>query len=148
MRLSKAVKIIIGLLTAWVVITPFIFFGLWFFFVFSVGSMENSSQLNPYLNPAFFSAFFIPFLLVICTSFLQIGLQAFYLVHIILNKSGGDVLRSVLGVGVLILAVIALPVYYFIFILPENPPQWALAVRTDQPAGPGSVNNPPSTPQP
>ncbi len=146
MWLSKPVKIIIGLLTALVVISPFLYMGIWFFFVFGLATVANPAQVNPNIYPILFPVFFIPFFLIMCTGFLQLGLQAFYIVHIILNKSGGDVIRAVLGIGLFILAIIAMPVYYFIFILPDHPPHWALAASPGQPVGPALTNNPPSTP--
>ncbi len=148
MRLSKPLKIIIGLLTAWVVIAPFLYVGLWFIFVFGMASVDSSRQLNPNLYPAVSLAFFIPFIVVMCSSILQLGLQAFYLIHIILNKTGGDVIRVVLGVGIFMLGFIAMPVYYFTFILPDNPPQWALAPNVARPADQSSQVPPPSMPNP
>jgi hypothetical protein len=139
MRLSKPVKIIIGLLTAWVVISPFLYFGVWFFFIFGIATVNNQVQNNPAFLPAIF---FPVFFLVTCSSIMQIGLQAFYIGHIILNKTGGDVTRVVLGVGIFLFAIIALPVYYFIYIFPDNPPQWALATHSDQPVGVTPTNTP------
>ncbi len=127
MKLSKPAKIIIGLVTAWVMVTQFLFFGILFLFILGLATGNNPAQVNPNVFPAYLPAYFSPFFLVLCSSFLQIGLQAFYIIHVILNKSGGDVIRSVLAVGIFIFAIIAMPVYYFIFILPDNPPQWALA---------------------
>ncbi len=146
MKLNKPLKIIIGLLTAWVVIAPFLYIAIWFTFVFGMASFENQARVNPNLFPAFTAAFFIPFILIMCSSIVQLGLQAFYIVHIILNKTGGDVIRAVLGVGMFILAIIAMPVYYFVFILPENPPQWALAASPSQPVGSPPVAPPPNMP--
>ena len=119
-------KVILGLVTAWFVISPFVFFFSWFGFIFSAASQAN-------YNPDEFSSFpllFIPvFFLIFCSGFLNIGLLAFYFVHVILNKTAGDVIRVVLGLGFIFMPIVALPVYYFIFILSENPPQWALATQ-------------------
>jgi hypothetical protein len=71
-----------------------------------------------------------------CSSFLQLGLTAFYLAHVILNKTGNDILRVVLGIFVFIFPYVAMPVYYFIYILPEYTPQWALAVSAGQMVAP------------
>ncbi len=148
MKLSKPLKIIIGLLTAWVVVAPFLYMAIWFFFIFGVSSFENPAQVNTNFYPAISAAFFIPFVLIMCSSILQLGLQGFYIIHVILNKTGGDVIRAVLGVGMFILAIIALPVYYFIFILPDNPPQWALAANPSQPVSSPPLAPPPSMPNP
>lgn len=144
MKISMPVKIIVGLLTAWVVITPFIFIGGWFFFVFSMAATQSSGQQNPDVIPVFF----VPFIfLIICTSVLHICLQAFYLVHLILNKSGSDVVRAILGVGIIVLPFLAMAVYYFVYILPDNPPQWALTTNLSQAPPTGHMDSPnsPST---
>ncbi len=143
MKISQPVKIIIGLLTAWVVLTPILFVGAWFFFVFSLAETQSQSQLNPTILPVFF----IPFIfLIILTSLLHVALQAFYLVHIILNRTGEDVVRVLFGVGMIFLAILAMPVYYFVFILPKNPPQWALATKTAQAASSGDGDTHPPSP--
>ncbi len=143
MRLSKPIKIIIGLLTAWVMIYPFFFIGIWFYSIFSMSTMDY--QYLPDFST--FSTTFLPiFFVVMCSSFLQLGLQAFYIVHIIINKTGGDVLRAVLGVGMFLLAILAMPVYYFIFILPDNPPQWALASSIGQGISPNPSGSNPNQP--
>jgi hypothetical protein len=46
--------------------------------------------------------------------------------HIIKNKNGLDVLRIILGIGCFYLPYLALPVYYFNYIWPDNYPDWAL----------------------
>jgi hypothetical protein len=49
----------------------------------------------------------------------------------------------VLGISVYIFPYIALPVYYFLYILPENPPKWALAgIPTQIVAAEPSTTNP------
>ncbi len=131
MKISKPVKIIIGLLTAWVVITPILAFGAWFFFIFSIAASPSTSQLNPNTS----SLVIFPIIaVIICTSLLNIIMQAFYLVHIILNKTGTDLYRAIFGVGMIFIAILAMPVYYFIYVLPDNPPQWAL-IQNPLPAG-------------
>lgn len=123
MKISIPAKIILGILTTWIVISPFLLFGLWFFFIFSfAATAENQAQPSP---NAFVAFFFPIFGLILLTGLIHIGLQIFYLVHIILNKAGNDVVRIILGVGLFIFSVIAMPIYYFVYILPENPPQWA-----------------------
>jgi cytochrome c biogenesis protein CcdA len=124
MKLSNAVKIIIGILSAWEVLSPVFLVLSWFFFFFSLSVSETqgnpSSDALPFL--------FIPLLfLATCSSFLFIGLHSFYIIHIILNKTGTDLLRAIFGIGLVIFPFLAIPFYYFIYILPENPPNWALA---------------------
>jgi len=122
MKINMPMKIILGILTAWVVIYPIIFFLAWIVMVFSFASQANQNTSEPNgLALLVFPVFFI----IICSAFLQIGLEIFYIVHIILNKVGGDFLRALLGVGLVFFPFIAMPVYYFIYILPEIPPKWA-----------------------
>jgi hypothetical protein len=64
------------------------------------------------------------------------GLQVFYLIHVIKNNQALEVLRITLGVGSFYFPFIAMPAYYLIFIWPEQPPSWALApikpITTDE----------------
>ena len=128
MRLSKLAKIIVGLLTAWEVILPVTFVIAWFLFIIAVSvsgdTIPDQAQLPDYFLPIF--------LVLICSIFPLIGLRAFYLVHIILNKSGSATWRAILGVGLFLFPLLAIPAYYFIYILPENPPQWSLESRPAQ----------------
>ncbi len=129
MRISKPIKILIGLLTAWIFIYPFLFFFAWLFFVFGIASASNSTNSGYGFIPIIaFPIFFI----LVCSAFIQLGLQLFYFIHIILNKSGNDVVRVVFAIGMFLLQFIAMPIYYFVYILPENPPAWALAPSPGQ----------------
>ena len=64
--------------------------------------------------------------IMMLSSFIQMGVSIFYLIHVILNKEGSDTLRILLGVGVFFLQYIAMPFYYFVYIWPETPPEWAI----------------------
>src|SRR4030042_5909421 len=143
MRLRKYIKIIIGLLTAYVMVSPFIYFGIWFYAIFSMNTMDY----NYFPDVSTFSTAILPiFFLIMCSAFLQIGLQAFYIAHIILNKAGGDIIRVVLGIGIFLFAILAMPVYFFIYILPDNPPTWALASYTGQVKSPNPIGPNPIQP--
>jgi hypothetical protein len=123
MRMNIVVKIIIGLLTAWVVIYPFLFIFAWFFFVFTAG---NEEFVNSQVDPAMLGLFLLGFFIMIFSAFLQLIIKGFYIAHIILNKDGTDILRVLSGLGVFFLSWIAMPVYYFVYILPKAPPGWAV----------------------
>lgn len=130
MRMSKPIKILLGLLTAWTSLLPLIFIAVWFStMLLMIGSVEYLTAPENLVVPVIF---FPTVILIMCSSFLQIGLTAFYLAHVILNKTGNDILRVVLGIFVFIFPYIAMPVYFFIYILPEYPPQWALSVSSEQ----------------
>lgn len=96
-QMNNALKIIIGLLTAWVVIFPFLAFLAYFGFIFSL--ISQASQ-NSYYEPAFPPVFLLIMIFIMCSGFLQVFLQGFYIVHNIVNKTGSDVLRAVLGLGI------------------------------------------------
>jgi hypothetical protein len=145
MQISKPVKIIIGLFTAWIILSPFLFLGAWLIFVISLAVTPGQSQPNPnvlawLILPGIF--------LIICTSILHLGLQAFYLVHIILNNAGVEVVRVILGLGMILLPYLAMPVYYFIYILPDRPPAWALGTNAEQNVSTHPIDTPSSSANP
>jgi hypothetical protein len=127
MKISKPWKILIGLVTLWVAIYPLLFLAGWFLMVFSMaGTIAYTEQLANESFPAFMIPFFCIFPIHILTIFLQIGLSAFYLFHVIKNKTGQEVIRVILGMGNFYMPFLAMPIYFFIFIWPETPPEWAL----------------------
>jgi len=120
MRLNKFWKTIIGLGTAWVVIWPLLMFLGWMTFIaIAIASSENKNLSDDVLIP---TIFFPLLFMIMCSSFIQLGLTIFYLVHVILNKTANDGLRVIFGILIFLFSFIAMPIYYFIFILPENPP--------------------------
>ena len=127
MKLNRTWKIIIGLASLWVICYPFVFVAFMFAMVgsiaFAAGTRNepSSSAMLP-----FFSFFFIVFPLIFLSSFLQLGLSGFYLAHIIKNKTANDVLRIIFGVGAFYMPFLAMPFYYFVYIWPASPPEWAL----------------------
>mgnify|MGYP006921588839 CR=1 FL=1 len=124
MKLNKVWKVIIGLVSLWVVLYPLIVvIGVFAMIPFMAITEGNSS---PESIPFAFSGFAFAMGLMMLTSFAQMATSAFYLVHIILNKDGTDWLRALLGVGAFYLPYLALPFYYFVYILPKTPPEWAL----------------------
>jgi len=88
----------------------------------------NGNEPSPTLMYPFLSFFFIIFPLILLSSFLQLGLSGFYLAHVIKNKTASDVLRIVFGIGVFYMPFIAMPLYYFVYIWPDSPPEWALEI--------------------
>jgi hypothetical protein len=146
MKLSKFWKVIIGIVTAWEVLAPLLFVATWFAMVAMIATAANNNQ---YPEETVIPAFFIPFVfLIICNSFLQLGLKIFYLAHVILNRAGNDGLRVMFGILIFLFSFIAMPVYYFIYILPENPPSWALTSKTAQPSSTSPSEWKPIDPEP
>ena len=118
MKLSKTLKVIVGIITAITTLWPFVLPKVWVLFLFvSLASLDvQSSQ-----SFAILFALFLIVPLMVVVSFVQIALPAFYWSHIILNKSAPDATRIMFGIGVFILPWVALPLYYFVHVLPEKP---------------------------
>jgi hypothetical protein len=57
---------------------------------------------------------------------LNIVLVVFYLSHIITNQSAPGAVRVGFAVSLLIIPFVAMTAYWFIYVLPEKPPTWAL----------------------
>lgn len=129
MKLNKTWKIVVGIASLWVVLYPFLMVGFMFIvFIPTVMAMEGA---GPDVPPTPFIAGFMFFwFLIMCSSFLQMGISVFYLVHIIKNKTGSDLLRILSGVGAFFMPYFALPFYYFVFIWPDETPEWALEKPT------------------
>jgi hypothetical protein len=126
MNLSRPVKIIIGIATLWYVLYPIVFIGGMFL---SMGLMpflarSNYSSDGPFMMFPFFSVIFP---LHFCTIFLGLGLMAFYLVHVIKNTGGDETVRIILGIGSFFMSFIAMPIYYYLYIWLDTPPEWAAA---------------------
>jgi len=123
MKLVKSWKIIIGVLTAWVVLYPFLIMLFVFPFFFFIATLDSRSAEIPI---DFLAFFFIFFFFAMITAFLQMGMSIFYLVLVIKNRDVSDILSIVLGAGVFYLSFFAMPVAYFVFVWPESTPAWAL----------------------
>jgi hypothetical protein len=124
--MKTALKVILGLVTTSVVICPFMAIALWFWFLTSYQNQILQSMRYPGTLPTYAPWIFGFPLLFFLSIGLLVVLQGFYIVHNIVNKVGSDVIRAILGLGTFFLPVIALPIYYCIYILPKTPPVWAL----------------------
>jgi hypothetical protein len=127
MRLSKPVKILVGLASVWIVIFPILFMALWVIGVFGI-EMSARGSYNSAPSPLFGLCFLAIFPLQCLYIFLQIGTSAFYLVHVIKNDTAIEVVRVILGVGVFYMPFLAMPIYFLIYIWPDETPQWARRV--------------------
>ena len=126
MTLNRTAKILVGLGTAIVVLFPFLMAALIIMPAFMM-PMMGGREPDPAIFPVFFSVFFLIFPLMFLFIFLQIGLMVFYIIHIIKNNAASELFRILSGVGLYIMPYLAMPFYYFVYILPETPPDWALA---------------------
>ena len=127
MKLNKTWKVVIGLLTGWVFVYPFLFIILWFAFMGSFFMATDPSFMSDEAVFSLMKPFFYIMPILILSSFVQMGLTIFYLIQIITNKEGTDTMRILIGIGLFVMPYIAMPLYYFVYILPETPPEWALA---------------------
>jgi len=124
MNISKPVKILIGFLTAFTVLYPFLIMPI-FMMIFMVGSGF------PFFNPQSVPVpsgikFMIPFIIVfypllMCFSVVQLGLQILYIAHIIKNKALTDTFRILFTIGTFMLSYVAMPIYFIVYLWRDNP---------------------------
>ena len=130
MKLSKPVKVLIGLATAWTVIYPLLFLAVWLLMAFgiflsaSLPATEAGKVSPPTMLP--FGLFFGIFPVHCLTILLNFALIPFYLIHVIKNTAASETVRIILGVGIFFMGFVAMPVYYYLYIWREQPPEWAL----------------------
>ena len=130
MALSKPVKILVGIGTFWytlylllTLIGILILFGIVFVSLMQGG--EAIFKLRALLTQILSLEIMLP--IHFCSLFLEVGLLIFYLVHTIKNTKASDSIRIVLGLGHLFLPFVAMPMYYYLYIWHEDPPEWAAA---------------------
>ena len=130
MKLNKPVRIIVGLSTLMYALYPFLFFGVWLFMVFGIIATSATSSGPSHDMPVFF---IIPFMLMFplqfCFFFLHIGLNVFYLIHIIKATDASETVRIILAIGNFIFPFLSMPIYYYLYIWSANPPAWALTPK-------------------
>lgn len=124
MKLSQPLKILVGIATLWVVIYPLAMFVTWLMLM-ALAPLTGGRGDTP--GPLFFFIFMIFMLIAVGGSWFRLALQLFYLSHIILNRAGNDTARVLLGIGCVVLPLVALPFIYFLYVLPQRPPEWALS---------------------
>jgi hypothetical protein len=130
MTISKPVKLLLGISTIWYAIYLLltitglaILFG--YVFVALLTGGESIADLRALLLQILSLEIMLP--IHFCSLFLEVGLLIFYLVHTIKNTKASDSMRIVLGLGHLFLPFVAMPIYYYLYIWRDNPPEWASA---------------------
>ena len=118
MKVSKSVKWIIGIATAWSVLNPIVFIALvfvlpWDLIVHDASVFMNSTLVKIALG------------LLGLTIVNQLALMVFYLIHVVKNSAAEESVRIVLGLGFFFMTVVAMPVYYYLYVWRETPPEWA-----------------------
>jgi hypothetical protein len=121
MQISRGFKILIGIGTLLVAAYPLLFIAFAFVPIFMAAMADSQG-----LDPGFAAVFFLIFPLMFLIMFAQLGLMIFYIVHIVKNREGSEVLRILCGLGVYFLPFVAMPVYFFVYIWPEDVADWAL----------------------
>ena len=117
MKLSKPLKVVIGIGTGITTLWPLLLPLLWIFFILSVPLSDFESSRS---FPLPFAVFALAFPLIMVASFVQIGLQVFYWSHIILNKTASDASKIIFGIGSFMFPWLAMPVYFFMHVLPDK----------------------------
>ncbi len=131
LKISQPIKILVGVGTAWLILYPLLFIVVWF--TMFTGFMSLGEGVGP---PAFITYLFPAILPLHCLTIItQLALMAFYLYHVIKNNAASDVLRVILGIGVFFLPYVAMPIYFFLYVWPHQPPRWALAEEFQQMSG-------------
>lgn len=130
MNVSKPVKWVVGIATAWSVLNPIIFIALvfvlpWDWIVVDPAVFMNSTGVQIGLG------------LLGLTIVNQLVLMVFYLVHVVKNSAAEESVRIVLGLGFFFMTVVAMPVYYYLYVWRDVPPHWAAGeiVEPDLPKG-------------
>jgi hypothetical protein len=130
MTLSKPVNILVGIATFWYAIYLLLtLLGILILFGFVFLSLLQGSESISNLRVLFtgIPGFELMLPVHFCSLFLEVGLLIFYLIHTIKNTKASDSMRMVLGLGHLFLPFFAMPIYYYLYIWRENPPEWAAA---------------------
>lgn len=130
MTLSKPLRILVGLATFWYALYLLLTIGgivLFFGYVFVslLAGGESVSNLRIVFTEILSLEFMLP--LHLCSLSLEVVLLIFYLIHTIKNTKASDSMRILLGLGHLFLPFFAMPIYYYLYIWREHPPEWAAA---------------------
>lgn len=126
MKMTRPTKIFIGIATLLVASLPFVIMALAFLPMVAMPFAMQSLEDGLGFLPPFFGFFFLLFPVMMCITFLQLGLMIFYIIHIVKNKAGAEVYRILTAIGLYFLPFFAMPFYYLVYIWPEEPPEWAL----------------------
>jgi hypothetical protein len=120
--LSNSLKIVIGAATLWQSIYPLLFFAVWLIFPLSMMAGERFEGMTRFPLAGFMAIFPLHCVTIV----IMMGLGVFYLVHIIKNNAANDVIRIILGIGCFYMPFVAMPIYYYLFIWSDPPPESVL----------------------
>jgi hypothetical protein len=125
MNISKSVKILIGFLTAFAILFPFLIMPVFvMFFMFSSGFpfFDPHSVPNPTdIEKTIFPMMMVFYPLLMCFSVVQLGLRIFYVIHEIKNKALTETFRILFAIGTFLLPYVAMPIYFFAYLWKDTP---------------------------
>jgi hypothetical protein len=119
MKISKAVKILVGVLTLLVVLIPFVLMpAVMLFLMFEAGFpfLDPQDVPSPYDWEAVLPVLMVFYPLMMCNTLAQLGLQVFYVIHEIKNKALTDTLRILFVLGNFFLPYLAMPIYFIAYV--------------------------------
>ncbi len=130
MRISRPVAMLIGALTFWPILYMFIFFATFF----TGFLMRPGSSMQP---EAGFQSFQVLMAVHLGTMLLMMALLTFYIVHVFKNSAIAGDKRTLWAVVLFFGNIIAMPVYWFLYVWREPPP--VVAPPLPVPPMPGAV---------
>ena len=134
MTLSQPLKIIIGVLTVFVMLFPFFIPVFMFGWVFSLSQPFSELPGNPEFNEM--THMMLPMMLYLLAimgySFTQLGLQVFYIIHQIKNSSLLETHRILFVLGTFFLPFVAMPIYYLLHLWKDPPAEAAAPPARDK----------------
>lgn len=118
MKLSRTLKILIGLASAW----PFLYIFLFIAFVFGMISLSTDAPGGGReLDPVFGGAFAILIVVHILTIFLSLGLTIFHIIHAVKNTKLDSNKRIMWILLFFFAGIITEPIYWYLEIWSEKP---------------------------
>jgi uncharacterized membrane protein YjgN (DUF898 family) len=123
MKMNKTIKILVGILTALLILMPiFIMAGVvTLVFVSSAASEATHSANTDMASILFLIAFFGFMVFVYLYQFLHFALQILYIILIIKNKTLSETYQILLVLGIFFLSGITMPVYYLACMWQDTP---------------------------
>ena len=123
MKISTPIKAVIGLLTLGAVLFPFVILPV----MMIVFITSTNFLYYPHMAPQLFDVeavlpfMMVFYLLMMCFSLVHLGLQIFYVIHEIKNKTLTDTMRILFTIGLFFLPYIAMPIYFFAYLWKDTP---------------------------
>jgi hypothetical protein len=123
MVLKLIFRVTLGILTIIFVLFPIIFLLLMILDVITSNNLLLSiPQVYKQTTIAIIIMLMVTYLLI------SIFLPAIYIVHIVINSQALKIFRILFALGILFIPVFAMPLYFLIYLLPNNIPNWAQKV--------------------